>query len=203
MKTPPVHLVTALACEARPLVQRLRLQPLSRSRGFRVYGGDGIRLVVTGIGRRAAGGGTAHLQGMAPADGTAVWLNVGIAGHRRRPLGEGVVARKIIDGETGECWYPPLDFAPETTTDTLITRDRPDGEYEEDGLYDMEASGFYAAALRFGRPGRIHCYKVVSDNRESPHTRIGKKQVVELMERNLAAIDTLIRRLRSQAPVHG
>ena len=64
----------------------------------------------------------------------------------------------------------------------------PRSEYINDSMYDMEAAGFYSAALRFCSSELIHCYKIVSDNEEFHVDNISKIDVVNLVEQNLEDI---------------
>lgn len=183
-----IHFVVALPCEARPLIDRFRLQGRQAS-GFRLYEGEKARLIVSGVGKTAGAAATAYLQASSGGNGQHAWLNVGVAGHATRAIGEGLVAHGITDAASGKRWYPPLVIPPPSQTDELVTVDRPSADYgPRNALYDMEAAGFYATATRFTTAELVHCYKVVSDNREAPATEVSAKHVTRLMESHVETL---------------
>ena len=49
-----IHLVVALPAEASPLIERLGLRRDMAGRAMRLYVGDDLRLVVSGVGKVAA-----------------------------------------------------------------------------------------------------------------------------------------------------
>ena len=119
----------------------------------------------------------------------SVWLNIGITGHHRPTLGQIFVAHKIIDKETGYCWYPPILYRPSCSSAEVTTVARPETEYVQDTLYDMEASGFYPTAQRFSTSEQIQCLKIVSDNDSVSRKQINPKQASLLVYANIEAIE--------------
>ena len=73
-----IHLVVALRAEARPLIEHFRLRGEPERSPFALYQGDAMRLVISGVGRVAAAGATAHLATRYP-ESRAAWLNFGMA----------------------------------------------------------------------------------------------------------------------------
>ena len=59
-------------------------------------------------------------------------------------------------------------------------------------LRDMEAAGFYSAALQYAPPDRIYCLKVVSDNLRQPASEINARMVSRLIENRLPTLDELL-----------
>src|SRR3989338_8741295 len=141
-----VNFVIALACEARPIVERYELKAIPRSEPFRVYEGNGKRLIVSGVGKIRTASATAFLHAFSGALRNQVWINLGIGGHSERAIGEGVLAHKITDHASGQSWYPPILFEPPCATESILTVDRPETEYREPWVYEMEAAGFYDTA---------------------------------------------------------
>ncbi|MEE8624791.1 MAG: hypothetical protein V3T19_05575, partial [Acidiferrobacterales bacterium] len=138
-----LHFVVALQAEAKPLIDHFGLR--RRTGGaFPVYENENIALTVSGIGKVAAAAATGYLHAHTGNHSCIAWLNIGIAGHGRRAIGDGVLIHKITDQITGRSWYPPLTFELPCASDGLITVDEPETRYRENGLYDMEAAGFYA-----------------------------------------------------------
>ena len=58
-----INLVVALGSEAGPLVRHFGMSRDRGASGFRIYARDGMRLVVTGVGKINAAGGVAYLGG--------------------------------------------------------------------------------------------------------------------------------------------
>lgn len=184
-----IRLVVALSAEARPLIRRFGLAR-AEAGDFPVWRADGVALVVSGVGRRAASAATVDLASREPA-GEAAWLNVGIAGHRSLPLGGVVLAHKVTSAADEAAWYPPLVFEPPCATATVTTVDRPETAYPGGTVYEMEAAGFYAAAARFASAELIQVVKVISDNAEAPVERLTASRVRELIAGRLDVIERI------------
>ena len=198
------HLVVALATEARPLIDHYRMVGCNDVRGFRVYGTETQRLVVTGIGKVNAAAGTAYLAGIS-SDANPVWLNVGIAGHRNLAAGTGTHATRISDGATGRNWYPSQVASMPGVGVQVITHDQPVTEYPLDCVCDMEASAFFSTAVRFSTSELVQCYKVISDNPSNSIQQLTPKLVASFIGDRLKDIDHAVESLRDLAcdlPVH-
>ena len=192
-----IRLVVALPSEARPLVRRFGLV---REPGPNppVWRGGQVSLVVSGIGRQASASATSRLADAGPS-GEAAWLNVGIAGHRDRPLGEIVLAHKVVGPDNARAWYPPLVFEPPCATATVTTVDRPETAYPENTVYEMEASGFCAAAARFASAELIQVIKVISDNAAAPPDGLTADRVEELIEGRVETVVEIAERTAALA----
>ncbi len=192
-----IRIVTALAAEARPIVSRFRLQP-DGDGPFRLYRGDQVELVVSGIGSSAAAAAVGYLAG-AGAGRASAWLNVGIGGHRDATLGTPRLANKIVAAGGARAWYPPAVFEPPCGEGAVQTVDGVESGFAGEAVYEMEAAGFYPAALRFATAEAIQVLKVVSDNRATGTEHLNGAKVEELIERNLPVIDGLVTELREIA----
>ncbi len=205
-----LRFVVAFEAEGRPLIERYRLEREAEPGAFKIYRRDDVALVVSGIGKAAAAAATSFLHLAAGAELDAVWLNVGIAGHGTRAVGEAVLAHKIHDRASGRSWYPPLVFPPPCATDQVTTVDRPEREMDAPGAFDMEASGFVATAGRFASAELVHCLKVVSDGpgadleRLTPRTarRLVEKQlpIIEAVAQACAPLSRELRRIEAEPP---
>lgn len=189
-----IHILTALPCEARPLIAHYGLNGRQGNNGFRIFENDRLRLIVAGVGKCAAAVACGYLQGAAPAQRHA-WLNLGVAGHATLAAGTAVIAHKVSDAASGRCWYPPLLFPAPCPTLELITVERPENDYPDDAAYDMEAAGFYAAASRFSSLELLQAFKVISDNRTQPADALTAERVEALIGDRLDDIDALIQAL--------
>ncbi len=190
-----IHFVVALPAEAGPLIERYRLQRRALRGDYPVYEGDDTALIVSGVGKVAAAAATACLHASTDGHGPGVWLNVGIAGHRQRRVGDGVLAHRVTDHQTQANWYPQLAFDPPCETADVLTVNTPEFRYTESSLYEMEAAGYYPSACRFTRLELVHCFKVVSDNRAMSADTVSAKAIRSLIENQLEVIDHMISQL--------
>jgi nucleoside phosphorylase len=187
-----IHVVVALAAEARPLIARWRLRSLAPRAGYRVFEGDGVRVVVSGAGKVAAAAATAHLASLAPEAPARGWINAGVAAHASVALGAAVLAHRIEDASSGKRFYPMPVFPVPCPTADLVTVDRPVERAAGAAAYDMEGSGFFEAASRSDSAELIHCLKVVSDRGTGGEARPFEAARVEsLMASALDLIDAL------------
>lgn len=160
--------------EARPWIELYRLHPATSTHPFQIFRNDGQReaidvaLVVSGLGKVAASAATAYLHAVCGGERHAVWLNVGIAGHGSRAVGELILGHKIRDQASGRTWFPPLVFDPPCPSDEIVTVDLVEQRYPEPVAYDMEASGFYATASRLATAELVQVAKVISDGPTAP-----------------------------------
>lgn len=194
-----LNFVVALSEEARPIIQQFRLKRLHSINAFPVYGNDEVRLIVSGIGKLAAATATGYLAGIDSAGKATAWLNVGVAGSKSLPVGQTVLAHQIIDAVSQQKFYPTIYFDTDCVTAVVNTVSLPESEYLGDYLYDMEAAGFYSAALRFSSTELIHDLKIVSDNDSFHVDNVSKSDVVNLIEQNMKDITQLAEVLLSGA----
>ncbi len=187
-----ICLLTALPAEARPLVARLGLRSLDHGGPFRLWVGDSTALIVSGVGKTAAAAAVAHLRRRLSGSSIDGWINVGIGGHRSYPLGTSILASEVWDGASGERWPVDIPFEPPCRTDTVLTVERVERVYAEEAVYDMEASGFYEAALDGGHPGLVQVLKVVSDNKKSGVESLSGARVEQLLAARADTIEDLV-----------
>ena len=189
-----INFVAALPAEARPLINHYLLKQAS-SKPFQVYRNDDIRLVVSGIGKEKSAEAVSFLHELSGAQDEA-WINMGIAGHRDDPIGTGILAHKITDSKSKKSWYPAFVFNPPVTTDSVLTVPSAESRYESPCVYDMEASGFYEAALCYSTAELVHCYKVISDNLKSSHGNVTPRLAEQMIGNRLNEIAVLVTKLQ-------
>lgn len=195
-KNPTVFVFCALACEAKPLIETWKLGKQSASLPFASYSNSNRVVVVSGIGKAAMAAAIGYTLARFDESQMPVMVNFGIAGHAFHPCGEGYLANKLTDSETGKRFYPQLGFSLPCTTCNLTSSSRPESSYEADCLYDMEASAFYETAVRFSSCELIHCLKVVSDNRQNPVTNFNEADVANWCRQQLPILDDLLDQLQ-------
>ena len=186
-----LNIVVALPEEARPVIHHYRLKRFHDINAFPVYGNEDIRLIVSGIGKLSSATATGYLSGINGSDESSAWINVGIAGSANIPVGQAVLAHQLIDDVSQQKFYPTIFFDTNLTTSTVTTVSSPQSEYLADSMCDMEATGFYSAALRFCSSELVHCLKIVSDNKSFHVDSVSKNIVVNLVEQNLEEIGRL------------
>lgn len=189
-------LIVALEAEARPLRERLRLRTDTSAHGFRVYRDEHTALIVSGVGQVNAAAAVGYL---AATIEPTIWLNIGLGGHRYRPLGDIVLAHAIRCGERR--WYPPPVFEAPCPTATVTTVDRPETGYPDDAVYEMEAAGFYATACRFASAELVQVLKVISDNAERPPDNPKPAEAAALIDAGTDTVLTVIERLQALAQI--
>lgn len=192
-----LNLVVALPAEAKPLISHFRLTRQQPDGAFPIYRNEHITLVLCGIGKKAAASATAFLHETTDTLNDAIWINLGIAGHTSRPVGEAILACQIVDDGSGQAWEPTFSFTPPCTTERLTTLDQPEFDYQRPGAFDMEASGFYATAKQLAPQTDIHCFKVISDNGEEPGQGLSGRQVSQLIQGQLATLSRLLELLQA------
>lgn len=196
-----IHLLVARAAEARPLVRRYGLQEQPAG-PFPLFRGDSMVLAISSPGKTAtaAASGWLHMAAGAVVDGG--WLSVGMAGHAELEIGSGLLAHKVVDAGSGECWYPPIVLEHPAPSATVITVDDLEHDYEGSPLYDTEAAGFFAAAARFATAELVHAFRIVADNHGATLGDNFSDDVVEdLVASKIGVIDGWVEELRELSAV--
>lgn len=193
---------TALLCEARPLIDRYRLKKDFSFTKFDVFTKDDITLIVSGIGRLKTTVAVTYLLAKQSDLSQAKILNVGIAGatSRQFDFGQTFLVNQIIDTSTGRCYYPDVLINHDLPENTLATFDKIVEDQsvagDHQGLVDMEAAGFAAAALTFLGPHQITLAKIVSDHLDIEH--LSADGVTEIVAGELPRITRLIELIQAQ-----
>lgn len=190
-----IHLTVARPAEARPLVQRYGLTGQDGT-PFPLYRGDDIVLVVSGPGKIAAAAAAGWLHPVAGGRPDGAWLSIGLAGHAELEVGRGLLVHKVVDAGSGESWYPSMVLEHPVPTNTVITVEHLEGDYDGEVLYDREASGFFAAASRFATAELVQAFRIVADNHSATLGESFAPEVVEdLVESKLQLLDGFIEEL--------
>lgn len=193
---PSVFVFCALACEAKPLIKAWQLPGLpSANHPFAIYANRDKVVVVTGIGKITMAGAVCYTLALFNNPPSPILINLGIAGHSKTAIGTLCLSHKIIDKESGRCFYPQIPFSTSCTSYSVWTNSQPDNSYKNDVLYEMEAAGFYEMAVKFSSSELIHALKIVSDNKQSPLSNIQGSLVEEWVAKHLATIDGIVAQL--------
>ena len=184
--------IVAMACEARPVIDHYGLKSVADDSPFPVFRRENRWLAVSGIGKANAAAATAFLHLRSGAEQHCGWINFGCCGHSQVPVGQGVLAHKIVDRGSGRSWFPPLAFSYQDLTSSLCTVDRPERNYGEDQAYDMEAAGFFDIACRFTSAELVHCLKVVSDGPGDRLEDLTAAKITDFLTRRMDRLIALV-----------
>lgn len=186
--------VTALHCEAKPVIDFYHLKKSSGHRGFDLYQKDNICLVVSGIGKTSAAAATAWVAALQSNHTSIAWVNLGIAGAADHDVGSAFWINKITSESTQRHYYPVPTFTTGFDSSACTTLDQASNEYHPETLFDMEVSGFFSTATRFSSAELIHCLKIVSDNQHQ-QLRFDKMVISSLINQHMDSIDKFVNRL--------
>ncbi|NOQ34865.1 MAG: hypothetical protein GQ569_03115 [Methylococcaceae bacterium] len=190
---------TALPCEAKPFIAHFKLKKSQTPQPFSIYTGERQVLVVAGSGKISMAAAVAYALAKFPAIENPVLINAGIAGHQTAALGELFNAHKITDADSGKNFYPQLITKNTCPSLPVYTVSKPETQYQNDCLYEMEASGFFEIATRFTTAELIQVFKVVSDNQISGIEGINAKKVTEWLALQVEEIAAMIQPLQTLA----
>ncbi|WP_244310895.1 hypothetical protein [Methylotuvimicrobium buryatense] len=194
-----IFFAVALPCEAKPLVAHFGLKKDTAVRAFAMYRNESIYLTVTGPGKSAMAAGLAYTQAVSACLENALFINVGVAGHRTHDIGSAWTINKVSDADTGRNYYPMPVYGLSCPATSLLTGSKPQFDYNHEHLCDMEASAFFETAARFSTGELIQCLKVVSDNRLEPGRNLDPKVVEQLIGNNIGLLGLLLDKLEERA----
>lgn len=190
--------VVAMPSEATAVIEAYKLR-LVRDHPFKVYANANKTqaLVVSGLGRAASAAATVFLSEYIPSAQPIIFLNVGIAGARDYPLGSVWRVHKVSCESTGKVWYPGAMGPRLCQSANLVTVDKPELNYPDESLFDMEAAGFFEMASKLTSLELIQSIKVVSDNSEEDISGINKARVTDWIRSGLEALEAVTQQLVS------
>ncbi len=197
-----ICILTALKCEAAPLIQRLNLRrDAAGSDICSIYcsADADVILAVGGVGKANAANAVAELARRTASDAQSVWLNIGIGGHATKPIGDAVIAKRVEDRTTMKVWYPVFVHPSPFVAGTVATVEAVETQFRDDCVYEMESAAFIEAALRHAKAELIHCIKIVSDNLECSPSSLTRSVISGLIEPYLDSIAVTCDRLRQAA----
>lgn len=187
---------TALHAEARTLIKFYGLKRQHEEHAFACFKSGDLCLVESGSGKINTAAAVGWLSSRV-AVANPVWLNLGLAGHANDPIGSLRLVHRVEDQDSGHRWYPSMLAAQRPESHALLTVNQPVSDYPDDVMVDMEASGFFTAAMRFTTIELIQSLKIISDNRQQPPVRMKARDVDSLFEPQLDEIDNYIQQLIS------
>jgi len=196
----PVNIVCALMCEARPLIDFYRLKKRVDT-PFVVFELESspVRVVICGIGMTNAATAVGWVNGL--AEQTAIWLNIGTAGHAALPIASALRVHSYATISQEPKFVPLLAPWPGQSS-ALLTAQEPSSDYPSTALVDMEGAGFFTAALHFTSAEFVQAIKIVSDNIEQGFEDLNPAKITTLVEQNIEKIVNHINALRGILKIH-
>ena len=197
----PIIIITALKCEAYPLVEHFRLKRGSSCNMDRpLFSGNNIHLVISGVGqlnaKKAVKSASRYLT---PTRQMTAWLNVGIGGHASCHIGQGFIANRIEDSSTGQFWYPSMTRRFRGNQVSVVTTDQVETEYEKDAVYEMEAAGFFDAACSQTKLELVQCYKIISDNKTYSPLELTREHISALIADHVLTVEEICSKISEMA----
>lgn len=159
-------LVCALYPEAKALIKKQGLSPLSSAHAFQIFCNDEYALVISGTGKIASASATAFLCTLFPS--ASCITNFGICGgNKSHTSGQIFLIDHIIDHDSHKNYYPDILLNTPLPRSSLRTLSYPEDAQSFREIVDMEASGFFESASHFFTVNNIHLVKIVSDQQDT------------------------------------
>ena len=186
--------VTALRAEATPLIDAFNMKIVENKSLFPIYANEekGHALVISGMGSIKSAAAATFLKNQLKIKDHSAWINFGIAGFFKGPIGDIYQANKVVSKESGAAFFPGLRLSKLIPAAILFTVSKPENGYKEKVLYDMEAAGFCEMAPSFSCNELTYVIKIVSDTPSASSSLITKHLVRELIEKQLSKISDIL-----------
>ncbi|OPJ62272.1 hypothetical protein [Clostridium oryzae] len=191
-----VYVITAMYCEAAPIIKRFTLKKVTEIRHFQVFKNDSLVLIVSGVGPVKAAAATAFIFAYYGCSLEDILINIGICGSVKNKYhkNEILLCSKIIDSSTKFEYYPDLIFnSPfrEAVLETFpkVVEKNGAGNVQGD-IIDMEGAYIYGAASIFLYQHNIHIIKIVSDNMEP--SSVSAEYIEKVIDESLDKIQNWI-----------
>lgn len=184
-----LNIVCALYCEAKPLIEALKLKKnisISRFQSYKNHD-DSINLILSGVGKINSAVVTSFLAAKNESR-LQSFLNVGIAGSLNIKIGEIRAVNKIQDVKTKKSFFPQSQLLKKIQATNLFTVDFPNNEIPKDAMVDMEGMGFYQAAIKYTTQEFIQVLKIISDNVKEDLVKITEKVAERLLADQIETI---------------
>ena len=186
--------VIALRAEANPVIEAFDMKIVSNKLLFPVYMNceNGHALIISGIGSVRCAAAATYLKTVLKINEYAAWINLGIAGYFKEPVGKIFQALKVLNQDTGQSFFPGLRFSKIVSGSSLSTVSQPEAIFPDKILYDMEAAGFCEIAPLFSCNELTYVFKVVSDTPSKNKSLLTKTIITKLVEKNMGNLSELI-----------
>ena len=131
--------VIALRAEAAPLIDAFNMKIVENKSLFPIYANEetGHALVISGMGSIKSAAAATFLKNHLKINDYSAWINLGIAGFFKDPIGDMYQANKVVSKESGAAFFPGLRLSKLIPAAILFTVSKPENGYKEKALYDM------------------------------------------------------------------
>lgn len=189
-----IRWVVALQAEANPIITEFKLKLVHHLRPFKVFRNVSRThwLIISGVGTINVAAASAYLHNCSNANFSSFWFNVGVAGYANEPLGELFLIDSILDEITEKKHFPRTYFSRKIKKGNLFTTLKPQKNYKDGYMIDMEGYPFFDVINRFALREMIAVIKVVSDNKYNAKSNIKKNLVNGLISKNLPLLKYLV-----------
>jgi hypothetical protein len=181
--------------EAKAFIDYYSLKKKKTS-NFSLYYNDLISLTICGIGKINAAMSIVQTFYEFKQQKNNIWINFGVAGHKKEKIGSIFLVDKVIDNETKKKRYPFILDNCKINQNSCITYNEPNFNYTNN-LSDMEASGFFFGCEKYSSKEFIHSIKIISDNEKKKINFFNKDEVKNMVLNKIEDIDTFIKKLYS------
>ena len=181
--------------EAKAFIDYYSLKKKKTS-NFSLYYNDLISLTICGIGKINAAMSIVQTFYEFKQQKNNIWINFGVAGHKKEKIGSIFLVDKVIDNETKKKRYPFILDNCKINQNSCITYNEPNFNYTNN-LSDMEASGFFFGCEKYSSKEFIHSIKIISDNEKKKINFFNKDEVKNMVLNKIEDIDTFIKKLHS------
>ncbi|MFL2812586.1 MAG: hypothetical protein ACJZ8H_02130 [Paracoccaceae bacterium] len=181
--------VIALPSEAKPIIEELKMVPIKGDTLFPVFKNknEDEWLVITGVGQLNAASGASYLYALCPYARTSFWINFGIAGAGKKVgnIGEIFFINELRNYDHEKVYYPFILPHMKIKNAMLKTYNKPQNNYQNCFLFDMEGWGFYDTVQRKITRELIAVIKIISDNSIETISAINKEFVKKLVKEKI------------------
>jgi len=202
-QTPMVTIVSALNCEAKPWVDHFKLKKQT-DKPFWHYASDSsnVEVLISGVGGLSMATAVGWVSGYhgARVCRPRAWLNLGIAGDEKLPVGSIRRVHAVINSDDLRKLHPPLTAKWRGQSSAIASVNAPTNSYVEGAMVDMESYAFFKAATQFSTAELVQSIKVISDNQEKSFEHLDASKITALMSPHVDAVNQFIAELEALSP---
>ena len=193
-----VRWVIALKGEAEEIIKNYAMKrvatmpfPVYKNKDFDMW------LILSGIGQLNAVAATSYLYVKSDASYNTIWINFGIVGSRNFKVGDLIQIDKITSSDFQDNYYPSPSAFKNNNIErcNLITVNKPEKLFENDGVYDMEGYGFFSFAKKIAPYELVSVLKIISDIPGTDLSKIDKHRVEILVSKKIQFIEKVLENL--------
>ncbi|MBD23366.1 MAG: hypothetical protein CL572_06895 [Alphaproteobacteria bacterium] len=191
-----IHFIVATSSEAKTLIDFYKLKKKKTISNYLIYNNDIVSLTISGIGKINSAMSITHTFYEFNQQKNNIWINIGIAGHKKEKIGCIFLVDKIIDDETKKKKYPFIVDNCQIKQESCVTYNKENFNYTNN-LSDMEASGFFFGCEKYSTKEFIHSLKIISDNEKEKINFFDKNNINNLIKKKIEIIDIFKRSIFS------